>query len=64
MKDKAVAIADARIKIDLAHWYAPEYTPSIQQHGISSKQILGKTPRELRYIERSVCMKEVNNQNL
>ena len=29
-----------------------------------SKQILSKTPTELRYVERSVFMKEVNNQNL
>ena len=29
-----------------------------------SKQILSKTPTELRYIERSMVMKDVNNQNL
>ena len=28
------------------------------------KQFLNKTPTELRYVERSVFMKEVNNQNL
>ena len=28
------------------------------------KQIINETPTELRYIERSVFMKEVNNQNL
>ena len=62
--DKANAIADARIKIDHIHWYVPHYTPSIQQQSTLSKQILSKTPTELRYVERSVFMKEVNNQNV
>ena len=44
--------------------YVPHYIPSIQQQGILSKQILSKTPTELMYVERSVFMKEVNNQNL
>ena len=62
--DKANAIADARIRIDHIHWYVPHYTPSIQQQSTLSKQILSKTPTELRYVERSVFMKEVNNQNV
>ena len=62
--DKANTIADARIRIDHIHWYVPHYTPSIQQQSTLSKQILSKTPTELRYVERSVFMKEVNNQNL
>ena len=62
--DKANATADARIRIDHIHWYVPHYTPSIQQQSILSKQILSKTPTELRYDERSVFMKQVNNQNL
>ena len=62
--DKAGCIADARIRIDHIHWYLPHYTPSIQQQSTLSKQILSKTPTELRYVERSVFMKEVNNQNL
>ena len=49
--DKANGIADARIKIDHIHWYVPHYTPSIAQQGLNSKQILNKTPRELRYVE-------------
>ena len=61
--DKVVGIADARIKIDFIHLYVPHYTPSIQQQSILSKQVLIKTPTELRYVERSVFMKEVNNQN-
>ena len=62
--DKANGIADARIKIDHIHWYVPHYTPSIQQQSNLPKQILSKTPTELRYVERSVFMKEVNNQNV
>ena len=62
--DKAAGIADARIKIDHIHWYVPHYTPSIQQQNILLNQIVKKIPTELRYIERSVFMKEVNNQNL
>ena len=62
--DKAKGIADARIKIDHIHWYVPHYTPSIQQQNTLSKQILSKTPTDLRYVERSVFMKEVNNQNV
>ena len=42
----------------------PHFTPSIQQQSIFSNQILSKTPTGLRYIERSVFKKEVNNQNL
>ena len=62
--DKVAGIADARIKIDHIHWYVAHYTPSIQQQSILSKQILSKTPTELRCVEKSVFMKEVNNQNL
>ena len=62
--DKAGGFADARIKIDHIHWYVPHYTPSIQQQSTLSKQILSKTPTEMRYVERSVFMQEVNNQNV
>ena len=62
--DKVAGIADARIKIDHIHWYLPHYTPSIQQRSFLSIQTLSKTRTELRYVERSVFMKEVNNQNL
>ena len=61
--DKVAGIADARIKIDHIHWYVPHYTPSIQKQSTLSEQILSKTPTELRYVERSLFMKEVNNQN-
>ena len=62
--DKAAGIADTGIKNDHIHWYVPHYTPSIQQQGTLSKQFLGKTLTELPYFERSVFMKEVNNQKL
>ena len=62
--DKANATADARIRIDHIHWYVPHYTPSIQQRSTLSKQILSKIPTELKHVERSVSMKEVNNQNV
>ena len=62
--EKANGIADARIKIHHIHWYVPHYTPSMSQQAIMSKQTLSKTPTELRYVERSVFMKEVNNQNI
>ena len=62
--DKAGGIADAGIKIDHIHWYLPHYIPSMQQESVISKQISNKIPTELRHIERSVFMKEVNIQNL
>ena len=62
--NKVAGIADAKIKIDHIHWYVPRYIPSVQQQSTLSKQILSKTPTELRNVERSVLMKEVNNQNL
>ena len=46
--DKANTVADARIKIEYIHWYNPHFTPSIQQQSTLSKQILSKTPTELR----------------
>ena len=62
--DKAVGSADSRIKIDHNHWYVPHYTLSIQRESIFPNQILSKTLTELRYVEQSVFMKEVKNQNL
>ena len=62
--DKAAGIADARNKIVHIHWHVGHYTPSIQQKSLFSKQISSETPTELRYIERSVFMKEPIVQNL
>ena len=65
--DKAVlnkgnAINNVKIKINVLEWYVPPYTPSMQQQSILSKQILNKTPTEIKYPEKSVLMKEVNTQ--
>ena len=62
--DNSVDIADAIIKIDLMKRYVPHYTPFIQQQSNLSKQSFCKTPTEIRFIERSVLMKEVKNRNL
>ena len=62
--DKAVGIANTRIQNDHIHWCVFDYIPPIQHQGILSNQNLSKAPTELRYVERSVFMKEVNYQNL
>ena len=59
-KDNAINIG--RIKINAIEWYVPHYTPSMQQQSMLSKQIINKTPTEIKYPERSVFMKEVNAQ--
>ena len=60
--NKDNAINDATIKIDEIDWYAPQYTPSVPQQAILTKQILSKTPTELHHVEGSVFMKEVKTQ--
>ena len=62
--DKVGGIADARIKIYHIQWYLPHYNPSMQQQSITFKQILNKTPTELKCVERSVFIPQVNNQKL
>ena len=61
--NKGNAINNGKIKIIAKEWYVPHYTPSMQQQSMLSKQILSKTPKENKYPERSVFMKEVNTQN-
>ena len=61
--NKGNATNNGKIKINVIEWYVLHYTPSMQQQSILSKQILNKTPTELRYLKRSVFMKEVNTQN-
>ena len=46
--DKAAGIGDARVLIDLFHWYVPHYTPSLQKQGILIKQIISNAATELR----------------
>ena len=62
--DKTAGIAHAKINIDHIHWCVPHHAPSIQQHGTLSKQILSKSPTEIKFFERPVFMEEVNKQNI
>ena len=62
--NKTNATAIGKIKINSTDWYVPHYTASLKEQGILMKQITDKIPTELRYVERSVFMKEVNTQNL
>ena len=64
MLDKAAGIADARNKNDHIHLYVGQYSHCSQQQSILSKQSLRKTPTELRWFQRSLFLKGVNNQNL
>ena len=61
--NKANATNNAKIKINSIDWYV-HYTPSLAQEKMLMGQIVNKKPTELRYVERSVFKKEVNNQNL
>ena len=61
---KANATIIDKVKFKSFEWNVPHCTPSISQQAILSKQSLSTTPRELKYVERSVFMKEVNAQNL
>ena len=60
--DNATAIG--KIKINSIDWYVPDYTASLKEQGVLMTQITDKIPTELRYVERSVFMKEVITQNL
>ena len=62
--NKTNATAIGKIKINSLDWYVPHYTASLKEQGILMKQIHDKIPTELRYVERSVFMKELNKQNL
>ena len=56
-------INKTKIKINITEWYVPQYTPSISNQAMLSKQILSKTPIQLQYKEKNVFMKEVNTHN-
>ena len=62
--NKADATILGKVKINAIEWYVPHYTASMSQQAVLSNQIVNKIPTELKYIERSVFMKEVNTQNL
>ena len=58
------ATAIGKLKNNSIDSYVPHYTASLKEQGVLMKQITDKIPTELRYVERSVCMKKVNTQNL
>ena len=60
---KANAVANGKYKINNVEWYAPQYTASVKEQNKLMEQIIDKIPTELRYVEISVFMKEVNTQN-
>ena len=62
--NKTNATAIGNIKINSIEWYVPHYTVNLKEQGILMNQITDKIPTELRYVEKSVFMKEVNTQNL
>ena len=62
--NKTNATAIGKIKFNSIEGFVPHYTASLKEQGILMKQITDKIPTELRYVERSVFMKEVNTQNL
>ena len=60
--NKSNAINNAKIKNNSIDWYIPNYTPSLTQEKILLSQIVIKKPTDLRYVERSIFMKEVITQ--
>ena len=62
--NKTNATPIGKIKINSIEWYVPHYTASLKEQSILMEQITDKIPTELRYVERSVFMKQVNTQNL
>ena len=58
--NKTNTTAIGKIKINSVEWYVPHYTFSVKEQNLLINQILDKTPTELRYVERSVFMKEVS----
>ena len=62
--NKSKAINNAKIKIISIDWYVPHYTPSLAQEKVVMDQIVKKMPTELRYVEGSVFLKEVDTQSL
>ena len=61
--NKSNATTIGKITFNSIEWYIPHYTASLKEQGILMKQITDKIPTELRFVERSVFMKEVNTQS-
>ena len=57
------AINNAKLKFNAVEFYVLQYTPSISNQAVLSKQILSRISTDVQYVERSVFMKEVNTQN-
>ena len=62
--NKANATNNAKLKIRSTDLYVPHYTPSFAEEKKLMSQTVDKKPTELRYVERSVFIKDVNTQNL
>ena len=62
--NKTIATAIDKYKINSIEWYVPHYTASVKEQNKLMQHIIDKIPTELRYVERSVFMKEVNTQNI
>ena len=62
--NKTNATPIGKIKNKIIEWYVLPYTASVKEQSEVMEQIIDKTPTELRYVQGSVFMKEVNNQNL
>ena len=60
-KDKA--INNAKNKSNDIEWYVPHYTSTLEELNRLMNQITKKTPTQLHYPEKSVCMKEFSPQN-
>ena len=62
--NKTNATPIGNIKINSIEWYVLQYTATVKEQGILMKQIIDKIPTELRYVDRSVFMNEVNTKYL
>ena len=60
--NKAYAINKSKIKTNRLELYVQQYTLSRDQQQIISKQILGKIPTDLQFVERSIFMKRVTTR--
>ena len=62
--NKTNKTAIGKIKIIRIDWNVLHYTASVKEQNVLMNQIIDKIPTELRYVERSVFMKEVNTENI
>ena len=62
--NKGNELNNAKIITNNIDWLVPALKPNLEQQNIIMNQTVKKMAIELRYIERSVFMTEVNTQNL